>query len=142
MKFSSASWTADGKGFFYARYDAPKEGAALTGANYFQKLYYHRLGTPQADDVLVAENRDDKEWGFGTQVSDDGELLVISVWKSAGSKNGLMVLPLPKGAFAGGKPQPVTLASTRSTRRSTPSAAASSSRPTRTRRVAASSPST
>jgi prolyl oligopeptidase len=109
VKFSGATWTADGKGFFYARYDAPKEGAALTGANYFQKLYYHRLGTPQADDVLVAENRDDKEWGFGTQVSDDGELLVISVWKSAGSKNGLMVLPLPKGAFAGGKPQPVTL---------------------------------
>ena len=47
--------------------------------------------------------------GFGTTVSDDGGLLIISVWKSAGSKNGLMVLPLPKGAFAGGKPQPVTL---------------------------------
>ena len=109
VKFSSASWTADGKGFFYARYDAPKEGAKLTGANYFQKLYYHRLGTAQADDVLVAENRDDKEWGFGTEVSDDGRLLIISVWKSAGSKNGLMVLPLPKGGFAGGKPQPVTL---------------------------------
>lgn len=109
VKFSSASWTADGKGFFYARYDAPKEGEALKGANYFQKLYYHRLGTPQADDVLVAENRDDKEWGFGTEVSDDGQLLLISVWKSAGSKNGLMVLPLPKGAFAGGKPQPITL---------------------------------
>ncbi len=109
VKFSSAAWTADGKGFFYARYDAPKEGQKLTGANYFQKLYYHRLGTPQSDDVLVAENRDDKEWGFGAEVSDDGELLVISVWKSAGSKNGLMVLPLPKGAFAGGKPQPIAL---------------------------------
>lgn len=109
VKFSGASWTADGKGFFYARYDAPKDGEKLTGANYFQKLYYHRLGTAQADDVLVAENRDDKEWGFGTEVSDDGELLIISVWKSAGSKNGLMVLPLPKGAYAGGKPQPVTL---------------------------------
>ncbi len=109
VKFSSAAWTADGKGFFYARYDAPKEGDALKGANYFQKLYYHRLGTPQSADVLVAENRDDKEWGFGTEVSDDGRLLLISVWKSAGSKNGLMVLPLPKGAFAGGKPQPITL---------------------------------
>ncbi len=109
VKFSSASWTADGKGFFYARYDAPKEGAALTGANYFQKLYYHRLGTPQSDDVLVLENRDDKEWGFGTEVSDDGQLLLISVWKSAGSRNGLMVLPLPKGGFAGGKPQAITL---------------------------------
>ncbi|MGM9484621.1 prolyl oligopeptidase family serine peptidase [Roseateles sp. NT4] len=109
VKFSSASWTADGKGFFYARYDAPKEGEKLKGANYFQKLYYHRLGTPQSEDVLVAENREDKEWGFGTEVSDDGQLLLISVWKSAGSKNGLMVLPLPKGAFGGGKPQPITL---------------------------------
>lgn len=109
VKFSSAAWTADGKGFFYSRYDAPKDGEKLTGANYFQKLYYHRLGTPQAEDVLVAENRDDKEWGFGAEVSDDGQLLLISVWKSAGSKNGLMVLPLPKGAFAGGKPQPIAL---------------------------------
>ncbi|MCE4537746.1 prolyl oligopeptidase family serine peptidase [Pelomonas sp. P7] len=109
VKFSNAAWTADGKGFFYARYDAPKEGEKLTGANYFQKLYYHRLGTAQAEDVLVVENRDDKEWGFGAEVSDDGRLLLINVWKSAGSKNGLLVLPLPKGAFAGGKPQPVTL---------------------------------
>ena len=109
VKFSTASWTADGRGFFYARYDAPKDGEKLKGANYFQKLYYHRLGTPQSEDVLVAENREDKEWGFGAQVSDDGELLLISVWKSAGSKNGLMVLPLPKGSFAGGKPQPITL---------------------------------
>lgn len=109
VKFSSAAWTADGKGFFYSRYDAPKDGEKLKGANYFQKLYYHRLGTPQSEDVLVTENRDDKEWGFGAEVSDDGQLLLINVWKSAGSKNGLLVLPLPKGSFAGGKPQPVTL---------------------------------
>lgn len=109
VKFSSAAWTADGKGFFYSRYDAPKAGEKLTGANYFQKLYYHRIGTDQSADVLVAENPNDKEWGFGTEVSDDGQTLVITVWKSAGSKNGLMVLPLPKGAFAGGKPTPVTL---------------------------------
>ncbi len=109
VKFSSAAWTADGRGFFYSRYDAPKDGEKLKGANYFQKLYYHRLGTPQSEDVLVTENRDDKEWGFGAEVSDDGQLLLINVWKSAGSKNGLLVLPLPKGSFAGGKPQPVTL---------------------------------
>jgi len=108
VKFSSAAWTIDGKGFFYSRYDAPKDGARLTGANYFQKLYYHRLGTPQSEDVLVTENREQKEWGFGADVSDDGQLLLINVWKSS-SKNGLMVLPLPRGAFAGGKPQPITL---------------------------------
>lgn len=55
VKFSGAAWTVDGKGFFYSRYDAPKVGQALTGANYFQKLYYHRLGTEQSADTLVAE---------------------------------------------------------------------------------------
>ena len=109
IKFSRAAWSVDNKGFFYSRYDAPKDGQALTGANYFHKLYYHRLGNDQSADVLVAENPSDKEWGFGADVSDDGQLLMISVWKSAGSKNGLMVLPLPKGAFAGGKPEAVTL---------------------------------
>ena len=44
VKFSGASWTKDGKGFFYSRYDEPK-GTALRDANYFQKLYYHKLGT-------------------------------------------------------------------------------------------------
>jgi len=112
VKFSSAAWTPDGKGFFYARYDAPAEGAALTGSNYFQKLYYHRLGTPQADDTLVASNPQEKEWGFGAEVSDDGKLVYITIWKG-GNKNGLMVLPLSKGAYpgaAGGAPKAVTLA--------------------------------
>jgi prolyl oligopeptidase len=107
VKFSGASWTADGKDFFYARRRA--QGGRSSRAPTTSRSSTHRLGTPQADDVLVAENRDDKEWGFGAEVSDDGQLLLISVWKSAGSKNGLMVLPLPKGAFAGGKPQPIAL---------------------------------
>lgn len=109
VKFSSATWTPDGKGFFYSRYDAPAEGAALTGANYFQKHFYHRLGTPQSADVLVAANPQEKEWGFGSSVSDDGKLLIINVWKG-GSKNGLMVLPLVKGGFAGGEPKAISLA--------------------------------
>ena len=46
VKFSGASWTNDGKGFFYSRYDEPK-GTALRDTNYFQKLYYHKLGTAQ-----------------------------------------------------------------------------------------------
>ena len=56
VKFSAATWTPDGKGFFYGRYEAPKPGEALSGVNYFQKVYYHRLGTPQVDDVLVMDN--------------------------------------------------------------------------------------
>lgn len=110
VKFSTPAWTPDGQGLFYSRYDEPKPGMALSGTNYFQKLYYHRLGTAQSADVLVAENPADKEWGFGATVSDDGRLAFVNVWKSSGRRNGLMLLPLEGGAYRGAKPQPLTLA--------------------------------
>ena len=109
VKFSGASWTPDGKGFFYSRYDAPVAGAALTGANYFQKLYYHRLGQPQSADTLVMSNPSEKQWGFGSEVSDDGSVLFITIWKG-GNKNGMAALPLAKGSFAGGTPTVLTQA--------------------------------
>ncbi len=87
VKFSGASWTKDGRGFFYSRYDEPNEQTKLKQANYFQKLYFHQLGTPQSADVLVYERPDQKEWGFGGQVTDDGRYLIISVWKGTEQKN-------------------------------------------------------
>ncbi len=110
VKFSSATWTPDGRGFFYARYDAPAPGTALTGTNYFQKVHYHRLGTPQSADVLVMESKTNKEWGFGTSVSDDGRLVFISVSNGTGRRNGLLLLPLQDGSFKPATPQPLTLA--------------------------------
>lgn len=109
VKFSTASWTPDGRGFFYARYEAPAPGAQLSGTNVFQKLYYHRLGTPQSADVLVADNPADKAWGFGSSVSDDGRMVFINVWKGSARRNGLMLLPLKDGAFVPARPQPLTL---------------------------------
>ena len=53
VKFSGISWTKDDSGFFYSRYDAPADGAALTQKNQFQKLYFHPLGKPQGEDTLV-----------------------------------------------------------------------------------------
>jgi prolyl oligopeptidase len=87
VKFSGASWTVDGKGFFYSRYDEPKAGEALSGANYYQKLYFHKLGTSQSEDVLVYERKDQKEWGFGGFVTDDGRYLVINVSRGTERKN-------------------------------------------------------
>lgn len=86
-KFSGASWTHDHQGFFYSRYDEPQQGEELKGQNYYQKLYYHKLGTPQAEDVLVYEKPDQKEWGFSGRVTEDGKYLVISVWKGTAEKN-------------------------------------------------------
>lgn len=84
VKFSGASWTPDNRGFFYSRYDEPKAGQELTGVNYYQKLYYHRLGEPQAQDQLAYERKDQREWGFHGLVTEDGRYLVISV--SQGTK--------------------------------------------------------
>jgi prolyl oligopeptidase len=87
VKFSGASWTKDGKGFFYSRYDAPKAGEQLKGVNYFQKLYFHRLGTPQSDDLLVYHRPDQKEWGFGGFDTEDGKYLIISVSQGTDTRN-------------------------------------------------------
>jgi prolyl oligopeptidase len=87
VKFSGASWTKDGKGFFYSRYDEPKAGTQMTGANYFHKLYYHRLGTPQADDALVYERPDQKEWNINGGVTDDGRYLIIYAAQGTDRRN-------------------------------------------------------
>ncbi|OWK40603.1 prolyl oligopeptidase family serine peptidase [Fimbriiglobus ruber] len=79
VKFSSASWTADGKGFFYSRFPEPKSEATFQALNENQKLYYHRLGTPQADDVLVYQRPDNPKWTVGGGVSEDGRYLIISI---------------------------------------------------------------
>ena len=87
IKFSGASWTHDHQGFFYSRYDEPNEATKLGEVNYFQKLYYHRLGTPQSEDVLVYHRPDEKEWGFSGGVTEDGQYLIISVWRGTDPKN-------------------------------------------------------
>ncbi|MGC2550723.1 MAG: prolyl oligopeptidase family serine peptidase [Candidatus Sulfotelmatobacter sp.] len=89
VKFSGASWTKDGKGFYYSRYAEPKHDASMRDANYFQKLYYHRLGTTQAEDQLIYERPDNKELGFNGTVTDDGRYLIITVWQGTSPKNRL-----------------------------------------------------
>ncbi|MEH2116996.1 prolyl oligopeptidase family serine peptidase [Nostoc sp.] len=87
IKFSGASWTHDNQGFFYSRYDQPNEKTQLEDVNYYQKLYYHQLGKPQSEDVLIYHRPDQKEWGFGGGVTEDGTYLIISVWLGTDSKN-------------------------------------------------------
>jgi prolyl oligopeptidase len=81
IKFSAIAWTKDGKGFFYGRYDEPKGGGEFQKLNFNQKVYYHRLGTPQRDDVLVYRRPDHPDWGFQTAVTEDGRYLVLTIWK-------------------------------------------------------------
>lgn len=87
VKFSGASWTNDHQGFFYSRYPEPNETSQFEDNNYFHKLYYHRLGTDQSEDVLVFELPEQKEALLGGGVTEDGRYLVISVRFGSAPKN-------------------------------------------------------
>ena len=100
VKFAGASWTKDGKGFFYSRYDEPTSGA-MVAKNEFQKLYYHKLGTPQTADVLIYERKDQAKWGFNGGVSDDGRYLIINVWEGSADKNRIFYQDLKPGVGKG-----------------------------------------
>ncbi|NEP28138.1 MAG: S9 family peptidase, partial [Moorea sp. SIO3I6] len=87
VKFSGASWTHDNQGFFYSRFDEPNEATKLEDLNYYQKLYYHKLGTPQSEDSLIYERPDQKEWFFSGRVTEDGNYLIIIVDQGTDPKN-------------------------------------------------------
>ena len=86
VKFSDASWAHDDSGFFYCRYDEPKSDS-LKATNYFQKVYFHKLETPQSDDALVYERPDQKDWLFGAHVTEDGNYLIVSIFQGTDTKN-------------------------------------------------------
>ncbi|MBC8142536.1 MAG: S9 family peptidase [Armatimonadetes bacterium] len=88
-KFGGAAWAKDGSGFYYSRYDEPAPGEELSGTNYYQKLFFHQIGTAQTADTLVYERPDHKDWGFYAQVSDDGAFLLITATQGTDEKNRL-----------------------------------------------------
>jgi prolyl oligopeptidase len=95
-KFSGAAWLKDGSGFFYGRYDAPKEGEAFTGVNKFQKLYFHKLGTSQDQDTLVYERKDQPDWLFSADVTEDGRFLIVVQNEGTKPENRVFVKDLSK----------------------------------------------
>ncbi|XP_048130564.1 prolyl endopeptidase-like isoform X1 [Rhodamnia argentea] len=81
VKFSSISWTHDGKGFFYSRYPAPKEGdidaGTETNSNLYHQVYYHFVGTDQFEDVLCWRDPDNPKYSVGACVTDDGKYVLL-----------------------------------------------------------------
>ncbi|HEY9772983.1 MAG TPA: prolyl oligopeptidase family serine peptidase [Planktothrix sp.] len=91
LKNAEVAWSADKSGFYYPRYDEPKQGSELQQANYYQKLFFHKIGTAQSDDKLIYERRDDKELEFAPTVTDDGNYLVVGVYHGTSPKNGILI---------------------------------------------------
>jgi prolyl oligopeptidase len=93
-KFTQPSWLHDASGFYYSGYDPPPDAAALKAVNEYHKLFFHKLGTPQAQDTLVYARRDAPDWGVDGKVTEDGHYLVVTSNKGTDVRNTVLVQDL------------------------------------------------
>ena len=94
IKFSAVAWKGN-EGFYYSTYDKPKEGSQLSGLTQYHKLYYHKLGTLQKDDVLIFGGEDTPRRYIGAGLTEDERFLIISAANST-SGNELYLQDLHK----------------------------------------------
>jgi prolyl oligopeptidase len=95
-KFGGGSWRKDASGFYYTRYAEPSGSDALKAANEHEKLYFHKLGTPQSQDPLVYTRDDDPNWFLGATVTEDGHYLIIQANHGDEVENTLLVQDLSR----------------------------------------------
>ncbi|MGH8161363.1 MAG: prolyl oligopeptidase family serine peptidase [Gammaproteobacteria bacterium] len=111
VKFSGLSWTLNNDGFYYSRYPKPptNEEAQIKQKVVDQKLYYHKLGTPQSDDKLIYSVPKHPEWIVGGSVSESGRYLFVFLTNGTAAKNELYYADLgnPSQPNTGAKLKPL-----------------------------------
>ncbi len=90
-KFSGAAWLGDG--FYYSAYDRPTEGKEFSNVNSGHKIYYHRLGTPQSQDVLFYQNPIQPMRFYDIDVNEEESVMYLYE-SGAGAGNNLFVRDL------------------------------------------------
>ncbi|HUS08852.1 MAG TPA: prolyl oligopeptidase family serine peptidase [Pyrinomonadaceae bacterium] len=85
-KFTGVSW--QGNGFYYSRYPTPAKGHELTTANEFHQVFYHKLGTPQSEDVMVYEDKANPLRFHTLDTSDDERFAFLNVSERGKGKKG------------------------------------------------------
>lgn len=105
VKFSSIAWMPDSSGFFYCRYPEPKASTGLglgqeADQNLHHAMYFHRLGSDQAEDVFIFRIDDEPKWLLAPEISEDGQWLVIDVSLGCEPNNRIYVAALPASGAA------------------------------------------
>ncbi len=90
-KFTGAAWHGDG--FYYSAYPSPEAGKEFSNANENHRIYYHKLGTPQSEDVIVFEDKANPLHFHHATVAGDDTVLFVSVG-GQGVGDGLMMKKL------------------------------------------------
>ncbi|KZT12672.1 uncharacterized protein LAESUDRAFT_718954 [Laetiporus sulphureus 93-53] len=108
VKFSAITWTADSKGFFYQRFPARESHGSAesdlagteTDSDKNAMLYYHRIGTPQSEDVLIQKDASNPEWMWHAEVTElDGRYMILTISQDTSRKNLLWIADLEKDAI-------------------------------------------
>lgn len=94
VKFSGISWQGN-EGFYYSSYDKPEDGSQLSAKTQHHKLYYHKIDTPQEEDVLVFGGEQQPNRYIGGFVTEDQQYLVVSAAQNT-SGNRLYIKDLSK----------------------------------------------
>jgi prolyl oligopeptidase len=84
-RFASIAWKHDNSGFYYDRFPEPGS-VAPEEQSYFNRVYWHALGTPQEADQLVYARPDARVFNFSPQVSADGAYLLLTVFTGTDSR--------------------------------------------------------
>jgi prolyl oligopeptidase len=93
-KFSGAAWLLDGSGFYYSRYAEPEASTQYKDEHYNHKVYFHRVGTLQAEDRLVYERPDHPDWNLSAYVTEDGRWLFVDASHGTDPNNRVFVADL------------------------------------------------
>lgn len=75
-KFTSATWLGDG--FYYSAYDAPEKGRETSAKNSVQKIYYHKIGTPQSEDQLFFMNPTQPLRFYNVDIDHDEKVMTLN----------------------------------------------------------------
>jgi prolyl oligopeptidase len=86
VKFTSIAWRDDNHGFYYNRFPEPGS-VPEEDSTCYNKVYWHMLGTLQAEDKLIFERPDAKELSFDPFITEDGKYLLLNVWHGTDPKN-------------------------------------------------------
>ncbi len=86
VKVSGASWA--GNGFFYSRYPEPEKGRELSTKNENHQVWYHRIGTTQAEDELIYEDKANPQRFHGVRTTEDERFAILTISDRGKGKKG------------------------------------------------------
>jgi len=86
VKVSELAWQKNG--FYYSRYDAPKQGNELTSQNEDHKVYYHRVASPQSEDELVYSDKANPQRFHTVQTTEDERFSILYIDDRGKGKKG------------------------------------------------------